>query len=298
MLRADPAPNIQIGQNGSVPTGGAAGYVLIKSTTADYDIEWSSGGVSLAVPGLLFGCALSNNSSDPNNDIDFSIGRVTDDAHNSLMILTSILSKRLDAAWAVGTNQGGLDGGSKANSTWYHAYVIQRSDTGVVDALFSTSPTSPSLPTNYDRKRRVGSIRTDASGNIIGFFQLGDTFLWKTPSADFNITTLSTVGALSTVLIPSGIKVEGIFEVVLSGPSGTSVVVTVNSPDQDNFAPVGPSNYTLAIGSTAVICVNEIRVISNASSQIRTRANSSPGGVSLAGSTIGWVDTRERLYPQ
>jgi len=74
-----------------------------------------------------------------------------------MMTLASGLTKRLDANWAVGTNQGGLDTGSIANTTYY-VWLIQRSDTGVVDALFSLSSTSPTMPSNYDRKRLVGSF--------------------------------------------------------------------------------------------------------------------------------------------
>jgi hypothetical protein len=215
------------------------------------------------------------------------------------MTLSAVLTKALNAAWAVGTNQGGLDTGTKANSTWYHVFLIQRSDTGVVDGLFSTSLASPVMPTNYDRKRRVGSIRTDGSGNIIAFVQNGDTFLWAVPSIDVNASSVSTAGALSAMLIPVDVQVEGIFQSVFSGPGSTSSLIVISSPQQNNVAPTSGSvsAITLALGATSVISVNETRVRSNTSSQIRLRASASPAGIVLQIATLGWVDPRERLGP-
>jgi hypothetical protein len=298
MLSSNPAPNVQLGQNGSVPVGGATGQVLTKTSSTDYDIQWSAGGSSV-VPGLVYGVQLSNNATNPNTSIDFSAGSATDDALDATMTLSAVLTKALNAAWAVGTNQGGLDTGTKANSTWYHVFLIQRSDTGVVDGLFSTSLTSPVMPTNYNRKRRVGSIRTDGSGNILAFVQNGDTFIWVAPSVDVNASSVSTTGALSTMLIPVDIQVEGIFQSLWSGPGNTSSNILISSPQQNNVAPSGATTpITLALGSSSVISVNEIRVRSNTSSQIRVRATSSPAGVQLLIATLGWVDTRGRLGPQ
>ena len=43
-----------------------------------------------------------------------------------------VVVKRLDAAWAVGTNQGGLDTGAEGVSTWYHLWLIKRTDWSAV----------------------------------------------------------------------------------------------------------------------------------------------------------------------
>src|SRR4029453_16515286 len=94
------------------------------------------------------------------------------------------LVKRLDAAWAVGSNAGGLDTGTKANNTWYHVWVIANSTSGVVDALLSINATTPTMPSGYDKKRRIGSIKTGSSGAIRAFDQLGDEFEWVDPNVD------------------------------------------------------------------------------------------------------------------
>lgn len=113
------------------------------------------------------GLYISNNATDATNDIDISAGVASDSGNAYLMVLSSTLVKRLDAAWAVGTNQGGLDTGSIANTTYY-VWLIRRPDTGVVDALFSTSSTSPTMPTNYTQKRLIGTF-VRSGGAITAF---------------------------------------------------------------------------------------------------------------------------------
>jgi len=117
--------------------------------------------------GHLYGLTLANNAVDATNDIDIAAGEVAStESDPVLMVLASAFTKRLDAAWAVGANQGGLDTGSVGNNIYY-VWLIQRSDTGVVDALFSLSKTSPTMPANYDRKALIGSFaRVSATNNV------------------------------------------------------------------------------------------------------------------------------------
>lgn len=126
--------------------------------------------------GGIAGLTLANNGTDAANDIDIAAGyaRSADDAED--MVLLATLTKRLDAAWAVGSGNGGIDTGAEATSTLYAVWLIKRPDTGVVDALFSTSFSAPTMPTNYTRKRLIGAIFNDAAGAILAFKQVGDYF--------------------------------------------------------------------------------------------------------------------------
>lgn len=115
--------------------------------------------------GYLFGLALTTNASDAANDVDIATGAAgSDTSPYYLMQLASALTKRIDASWAAGNNQGGLDTGSVTNATYY-IWIIQRSDTLVTDALFSLSNTTPTMPTNYDRKRLVGFLLRSSATN-------------------------------------------------------------------------------------------------------------------------------------
>lgn len=117
------------------------------------------------IQGYLYGLRSTRNTSDTANDIDIAAGAAASDISPfSLMQLGASLTKRIDANWSVGTGQGGLDTGSVANSTYY-VWLIQRPDTGVVDALFSLSSTSPTMPSNYTRKRLIGKFTRAASAN-------------------------------------------------------------------------------------------------------------------------------------
>jgi hypothetical protein len=117
------------------------------------------------VQGFFSGLAVTTNATDTANDIDIAVGVAAHDVSPyNLMQLTSALTKRLDAAWVVGTNQGGLDTGAVGNNTYY-IWLIQRSDTGITDVLFSLSSTAPTMPTNYDRKRLLGTLIRVAATN-------------------------------------------------------------------------------------------------------------------------------------
>ena len=117
------------------------------------------------VKGHIYGLTLSTNITDAANDIDIAVGEAASDAATpTLITLATPLVKRLDASWAVGTNQGMLDTGAVANSTYY-LWLIQRSDTSVVDVIASLSATTPTMPTNYDRKRAIGEVTRTAGVN-------------------------------------------------------------------------------------------------------------------------------------
>jgi len=135
------------------------------------------------------------------------------------MVLSSAITKRLDAAWAVGSGNGGLDTGTIANTT-YHVWLIQRSDTGVVDALFSTSLTSPTMPTNYDRKRRIGIIVRSA-GAILPFLARNRCVLLDPPVV-LRSSTAAFSEANFTVLSGAGV-IRPIIRFVLNPSSGSSV---------------------------------------------------------------------------
>lgn len=240
--------------------------------------------IATAFRGYAGGLTISNNASDANNDIDIAAGEASADTSPfSIISLGSAITKRLDAAWAVGTNQGGLDTGSKANSTWYYLWLIQRSDTGVVDVLFSTSATSPTMPTNYDRKRRLpGAIRTDGSGNILAFKQRGRRrFKFTARIADVSAATPGSSAVLRTVTVPPNML--GLFTVA----SSAADFLAVTHPDETDFLPdasnLGDFVATGANGAAQVTC--EV----SASSQIRTRLNSG-ASTTLRIATRGFED--------
>jgi hypothetical protein len=253
---------------------------------------------SFALQGYIGGLTLSNDAISPNIVVDVAAGAATSDDATTLMKIATF-SKNCNAAWAVGSGNGGLDSGSSlAASTWYHVYVIERIDTGVVDELCSTQATSPTLPANYTKKRRIGSIRTDGSAHIISFSQSGDEFLWSTSFNDVaNLSPLGTSAVLQTLTVPTGVKVQARYRANIQNFVGVAGSILFTSPDESDQTPSNLLN-SLVSDDTSIPAVRtggEFLTRTNTSAQIRYRATVNNVNFALVIYTYGWVDTRGRF---
>jgi hypothetical protein len=255
----------------------------------------------LALPaGQLWGFTLSNNGSDPTNDIDIASGQAIDSTNTRMIERGGTLTKRLDAAWAVGTNQGGLDTGAIANDT-YHVYAIMRSDTGVSDVLFSVSASAPTMPTNYDFRRRIGSI-VRASGAILTFSQLGDEFRLKAQRLELAETGGSWATGSRTLRtlagVPAGIQVAPLVGVHSRNGTTGNLHWLITSPDDTDEAPSTSAapGFTIRLStSTTVDDTSPPPLRTNTSRQIGTRPNAVGGAADeLKIMCRGWIDRRGR----
>ncbi|WP_460928795.1 hypothetical protein [Shinella zoogloeoides] len=194
---------VQRGQKATIFCTGSAFFAVITSDALS----------GPQLQGYIYGLALTTNASDAANDVDIAAGAAASDASPFyLMQLASALTKRIDAAWAVGTNQGGLDTGTVGNNTYY-IWLIQRSDTLVTDALFSLSSTAPTMPANYDRKRLLGILSRTGGSNGTPINMVGVRF-----STTVALTGLSQI----EFAIPAGAKRGRIIFEVLS-TNGTTI---------------------------------------------------------------------------
>jgi hypothetical protein len=103
--------------------------------------------------------------TDTDHDVNVTAGEARDVSDTSDIVLTGEITKRVDATWAVGDDNGGLDTSTVAATSIYYIWLIQRSDTGVEDVLISLSASAPTMPTSYDKKRLIGVGKTDGSSN-------------------------------------------------------------------------------------------------------------------------------------
>lgn len=249
-----------------------------------------------AAPGVITGCTIANNGSDATNDIDFAAGTVADSTAAFYMTLGSTLTKRLDATWAVGSNQGGLFSGSIANAT-YHCFIIERPDTGVVDAGFDTSPIAANRPASYTYYRRVGSI-VRASSAIRAFIQQGDTFWLGTLIQDLAATSTGTSAVTRTLSVPTGVAfqamvVHGVLDTSTASTSAAGILTALSTAD------VVPSLSVFDIispnGGGTVDNSGTFRIVlTNTSAQIRSRMSKSAATVTELINTLGWIDERGR----
>jgi len=239
----------------------------------------------------LAGLGLANNATDPTNDVDIAPGAARDSTDAANIVLAATLTKQLDASWAVGSNQGGLDGtesvaGTPDVSTWYHVWLIKRSDTGVVDVLFSESATSPSMPANYDLKRRIGAVYNDAAGNILAFTQVGDDVWWTTAVLDFN-TTIGNARELVTVTAPPGTKAN----VRAFASHGTSANVLLQPTTETDAAPSASAPPGVSLRAVTAD-VGAFVVPTDASGRIAVRASAATTTLRIW--TVGYTDRRGR----
>lgn len=250
--------------------------------------------------GFLYGLTLSNNGSDGTNDIDIATGKATDATNAVDMVLASALTKRTDAAWAVGTGNGGLDTGAVGNNT-YHVWLIKRSDTGVVDALFSLSASAPTMPASYDYKRRIGSI-VRTGGAIKAFIQDGDKFMWSVPAPDVAAVNPGTAAVTRTLTVPTGVRVEALLS------AGAFAAAAADVPQAIYLSDLSITDSTAtATGAWSVEMYYNVAsaglfggfypVFTNTSAQIRSRLQASASGTTFYITTHGWTDTRGRVAP-
>lgn len=241
---------------------------------------------------LPIGMTLSNSVSLPNTAINISAGRRRSLDDIADIVLPSTTSKRLDAVWAAGAGNGGLDTGVKANSTWYHVFAIRNPTTGATDALFSTSPTVPLMPSGFTQKVRRGAIMTDGSGNIRAFTQSGNEFLWPQMSLDVNATNPGTSAQAATLLVPSGVQVWAKLSAMVQSTTAQRVALLITSLAQSDTTPAAASNSTLVTGIAGAAGTSQapLEIRTNTSGQIRYRVDVSVASTQVFIATVGWID--------
>lgn len=263
---------------------GAAGYVLGSNGT---DPLWGAPVIPrLAIQGLTY----QVNGTDATNDIDIAVGGAMDATSTRMMVLETALTKRLDANWVVGNNQGGLDTGS-ASDTDYYIWLINRSDTDVTDVLFSTSATTPTMPADYNYKRLIGWFKR-ASSTIVAFktFETaggGLDFLWVAPTTEVN-STLSTSRRTDAIKVPLDFSVIAQIRYYIADASN-NITVRIGCPDETDSAPSGTAdalaNVVSQPGATAT-ALDELRIRTSATGTIAARAATSLSTYKV--STIGF----------
>lgn len=243
----------------------------------------------------LAGLGLSTAGSSATMSI--AAGQCVDTTNVSMMTLAAF--SKTTSAWALGSAAGGLDTGAIANSTWYHFYVIQRVDTGVVDALISLSATAPTMPTNYTLKRRIGSGLTNGSAQWVLFTQDGDYFRWSASVLDVNTTNPGTAAVTATLAsVPTGVNVIAMFNLGVADTTPVNNTVQFSdlaAADEAPSATAAPLGLMRAsIGAAGIYVNGGFQIRTNTSAQIRYRSTASDGNVIVRIATLGWIDYRGR----
>jgi hypothetical protein len=241
------------------------------------------------IPNYLSGLTMSTAGS--SGTMTIATGAANDTTNATLMKLSASINKTT-ASWAVGSGSGGLDTGAIANSTWYHFYLIERVDTGVVDVVFSTNPAIPLLPASYTLYRRIGACKTNGSGQWTAFVQFGDQFLWLVPIAEGSTVT-SSAAVVSLAGVPSGVKVNAHITGFFSNATAGALIY-VQPGDTTVTAPNGATGLAtcrIVIAGVGNVFSTELRT--NTSAQIVLAVDTASSTVNFA--TQGWTDLRGKV---
>lgn len=273
--------------NGDLPVGsgndtmskltvGSGGTVLMARAAATNKLAYVAA-LTKAIYGLTY-----DNGTDATNDININVGGAMDATGEYWMTLGTAIGKQSDVNWAVGgttgTPVGGLDTGAVGNSDYY-IWLIARSDTGVVDALFSLSSTAPTMPANYDFKRLIGWFKRTAG--VIVLFHTYETsgggleLTWDVPTLDINLSaTLTTSRRTDAVKAPQNFSTIAHLNVVTQDAAAGSVA-WIYCPDQSDTAPNAATGVLCNSSSQAAGATvgNQMKIRTSSTGTIAARAN-------------------------
>lgn len=294
---ADMRTALELGTAALLDAGSAAGEVLLigddgKLPAVNAENLTDVAAAAVSVPrSYLAGLTLSRYG---NQAVGVAVGSCRDTSDTYGMKLAAALNKTF-GSWAVGSGNGGLDTGVIANSTWYHVFVIYNATSDTTDVLISTNVPSPTMPSGYTYKRRIGSFLTDASAFIIDFDQIGDEFLWKDAPIDIDVDSVGTAAVTRTLTVPLGVIVEALLNVTFANPdSSASLYLSSLSVDDEAAAAdtTAPLATIVSVTVAARHAAGPITIRTNTSQQIRSRANLANSSLDIV--TLGWVDDRGR----
>jgi hypothetical protein len=256
----------------------------------------------LPLRGYLAGLGMANDT-DTDADIAISAGVCRDAGDtNFIRQTTNPLTKQIDAVWAAGDDAGGfpdgLSGGTVDASTWYHVFVLGHVN-GTADAGFDSDISATNLladtavaAAGYTLYRRIGSVLTDGTADIITFVQYGDRFAWSAPVLDVSEVGAhdTSAGLATTLTVPPDVRVEA--EIALSVDAAASPlwVFPMDITNADCSATAAPLALVPITHQDAPHRISGM--LTNTSRQVRVRC--ADNAIQLYLCTYGWVDSRGR----
>jgi hypothetical protein len=270
-------------------SGANQGLMFTTDDTLDHDLI-------RPLEGFITGLIMSPDT-DTAHDINITPGRAADSTGTVYIELTSEITKQIDVAtgWVVGNDQAGLaDAVVLGTNQWIHVYLIMHAD-GTVDAGFDNSASASQLLTDsgYTYYRRIGSVKTDGSSNIIDFdcYDVSGTrsFRWTTPPADYSGVP-STTRALTTLSTPTGVRTDAVIKVMIQAASGPSLACYFRVYPTDGLdlalSAAATTVYSRGAGFMADSAVLKIRTDTNA--QVFRDYGSASTATTGTISALGW----------
>lgn len=212
-----------------------------------------------------------------------------DGTYQVLVAGTSTVVEISAGSWAAGESTSAATAHLIVDNDTYHCFAILSGRT--VDFGFDTSLTAANLlsVSGYGYYRRIGSIMTDGSSNLIQFYQHGDMFALDL-AADGYPEAATTNGTKTITLagLPAGISVGADISAVLDDASTSFSVFrdgnisVVAAPDSSDYDILNKSGSTVNSWSGILW--------TNTSSQIKFHVSQDADTLHIQ--TRGWIDWR------
>lgn len=292
----DAAPNspsyVVIGDHAELPNNrrltAGAGITLVDGGADQAATISTTGGNR----GYRWGGTVSNNGTDPTNDVDIAAGEfMSDDAlsANRVLLNPGAMTKQIDAVWAAGTNAGGrISTEALVDGVW-HLLAFRRSG-GADDYCWSQSLT-PTLPDGGTKKRRIYSTRREG-GVLIAVVQHG-TFFQRAPVLSYNQSPGVDTAFTITLHVPTGFPVLALVNLinVTGGGTGLTRLSDLAMPDLPpsiTAAPLSQIQGSPSAGALAELGVGSQLVRTNASGEIRGRVATASAVLRVC--VVAWWD--------
>jgi hypothetical protein len=297
---AGPAPVLMLpGEVSTLKYDGAASRWRLMSTTS----------LSLGAPLIGASGLKITNGGTPNTQVVVTANQVVMQDSSGRAISRNNVSVTIDLTTGTSTSAAnGMDGEARGTSNWLYIWVI---DNGVAPAglvsLASGTGLTPTLPTGYTYKFRVGAMRVDGSGNLLRTIQLGPEAQYQVQAAGAlpvitsSFSTYWTAQSVVNFVPATATKISVSAEVVtvlpsnLAGNAGAGVAPNPNygTPNTSGRPPVTSLFSVIANGtypSTTGVS-SSLTTMTLESTNIYT-GSAVTGSASLTAvlSAVGWRD--------
>lgn len=286
----------------SIELGHASDTTLARSAAGRATLESQELVTAQFNAGRINGLTLANNGTDATNDIDIATGIAVDSTSAITIRLASALTKRLDANWAAGTNQGMRNSAAAIANTTYFIYLVSEAGGANADIYAHASATASTALTalqaetggsGYVYIRMIGAI-VRSGGAILAFSQYGNEFLWNATIYDVNNVTGSTTAQTATLSVPVGVKVYAIIQVGVITSTSTDARFLISPLDVSDQAVTGNDDINAGlIAASGGQMWQQMTIRTNTSGQIRHRAANADGSINIV--TRGFIFPRELL---
>lgn len=231
-----------------------------------------------------------------------------DSTGNVWLRTTAQLAKGMTAPWSPGTAGGGMGIGQIFTpSTWYHVFAMANTaGGGVNDVFFDTNVTGANAPLGTTARRRIGSVLSNATGQLINFQQNESVITWCPTGTDTINIINQSLGAgapqatqFRNLMVPPGVRTVAL----LTG----SIDITAGSNVQ-NFQAVlyptfmgafTPASFGGFVSVEAVgqgnMAAFDMQVIADENQNIGLGWSASATATQIHINCRGYIDTRGKL---